>query len=117
MTQSEKQKQVEQILQAILNNSDDSFIQSIHSMIISRYGDRKSSRNATMTEEELKEANRNYMRAYRATHPRKPMTDEQRRKWNEYNRKYRHEHPEKVKKWNDDYIIRKAAKLAAETEE
>lgn len=78
---------------------------------------RKPSSNVTMTEEQLKEGHRDYMRAYRAHHPRKPMTDEQRRKWNEYNRKYRHEHPEKVKKWTDNYIIKKAAKIAAETEE
>jgi len=45
---------------------------------------------------------------------RKPMTDEQRRKWNEYNRKYRHEHPERVAAWTNNYILRKAAKLQAE---
>lgn len=33
--------------------------------------------------------------------------------WNEYQRRYREEHPEKVKQWRDNYIRRRAAKLAA----
>jgi hypothetical protein len=41
------------------------------------------------------------------------MTDEQRERWNAYSRKYRAEHPEKVRRWRQDYILRKASALAA----
>lgn len=48
-----------------------------------------------------------------AKRTRKPMTDEQRKHWNEYNRNYRREHPERVAAWTANYIMRKAAKLQA----
>lgn len=41
-------------------------------------------------------------------------TDEQRAKYNEYQKLYRQRNPERVKRWQRDYIMRKAARLAAE---
>lgn len=43
-----------------------------------------------------------------------PQTDAQRTAYNEYQKRYRREHPEAVKRWQDAYIMRKAARLAAE---
>lgn len=39
-------------------------------------------------------------------------TPEQREAWNAYLRAYRRDNPEKVKAWKDNYIKRRAAKLA-----
>ena len=33
--------------------------------------------------------------------------------WNEYQRRYRQEHPEKVKQWQENFYRRRAEKLAA----
>jgi len=43
-----------------------------------------------------------------------PQTDAQRTAYNAYQRRYRAEHPDAVKRWQRDYIMRKAARLAAE---
>lgn len=43
-----------------------------------------------------------------------PKTDEQRQRWQEYTKCYRREHPEKVKQWRRNYIMRAAARLQAE---
>jgi hypothetical protein len=45
------------------------------------------------------------------------MTDEQRKAYNDYQRRYRAENKDKARKWQQDYIIRKAAKLIAAKEE
>lgn len=42
-----------------------------------------------------------------------PRTEEQRQRMNAYLRQYRAEHPERVKRWRDNYIKRRAAKLLA----
>lgn len=34
--------------------------------------------------------------------------------WNEYQRRYREEHPEKVKQWRENYFRKQLAKLEAE---
>lgn len=91
MTQADKRKQVEMIISGLLNDADNDFVKSVVGMINKRYGEKKPRK-------------------------RKPMTDEQRHKWNEYNRNYRKAHPEKVRNWQDNYIIRKAEKLKAEQE-
>ena len=44
------------------------------------------------------------------------FTPEQRQRWNEYSRQYRAENPEKVRRWTQNYILRKAEKLRAEME-
>lgn len=43
-----------------------------------------------------------------------PRTEEQRSHYNAYQRDYRRRNPDKVQRWQRDYIMRKAAKLAAE---
>ena len=50
----------------------------------------------------------------RTTTYRRPATDEAREKANAYRRRYRQENPERVKRWRNDYIMRKAARLMAE---
>lgn len=42
------------------------------------------------------------------------MSQEQRERWNKYMREYRKNHPEAVKRWNDAYTLRRAAKLQAQ---
>lgn len=42
------------------------------------------------------------------------FTDDQRKRWNDYQRAYRAANPDKAKKWHEDYIMRQAVKLAAE---
>lgn len=44
---------------------------------------------------------------------RRPASDEAREHANAYRREYRRNNPERVKRWRDDYIIRKAAQLTA----
>lgn len=44
------------------------------------------------------------------------LTPEQRQRNNEYVKRYRHAHPEKVAQWRDSYILRRAARLQAEAE-
>lgn len=41
-------------------------------------------------------------------------TDEQREAYNAYQRRYRAEHRDKARQWQTNYIIRRAARLAAE---
>lgn len=43
-----------------------------------------------------------------------PQTDEQRQRYNAYQREYRQRNPDKARRWQQDYILRKAARLAAE---
>jgi hypothetical protein len=43
-----------------------------------------------------------------------PRTAEQRDHYNAYQRDYRRRNPDKVQRWQQDYILRKAARLAAE---
>lgn len=43
-----------------------------------------------------------------------PQNDEQRARWNDYQRVYRATHPERVRAWRDRYIVRKAQRLMAE---
>lgn len=43
-----------------------------------------------------------------------PQTDEQRQRYNAYQRAYRQRNPDKVRRWQQDYILRAAARLAAE---
>lgn len=45
---------------------------------------------------------------------RRARTGEARAKYNEYQKLYRQRNPERVKRWQHDYIMRKAARLAAE---
>lgn len=47
---------------------------------------------------------------------RRPVSDEARERANAYLRRYRAEHPERVRKWRDDYILRRAARIQAERE-
>lgn len=47
------------------------------------------------------------------TGSRYPRTVEQRQRLNAYLRQYRAEHPERVKRWRDNYIKRRAEKLLA----
>ena len=54
------------------------------------------------------------MEQARKTTYRRPATDEAREKANAYRRRYRQENPERVKRWRDDYIMRRAARLMAE---
>lgn len=47
------------------------------------------------------------------------MTPEQRQRLNAYHRKYCAEHPEKVKQWHENYVLRKAQRIldaASDTE-
>ena len=48
---------------------------------------------------------------------RKPATEAARQHAKEYQRRYRQENPDRVKKWRDNYILRKAAQLMAEAEQ
>lgn len=43
-----------------------------------------------------------------------PQTEAQRNAYNRYQREYRQRNPDKVRRWQQDYILRKAARLAAE---
>lgn len=45
---------------------------------------------------------------------RRARTNEQREAYNAYQRRYRAEHRDKVQAWQRAYIVRKAARLAAE---
>lgn len=45
---------------------------------------------------------------------RRARTDEQREAYNAYQRDYRRRNPDKARQWQRDYIMRKAARLAAE---
>lgn len=45
---------------------------------------------------------------------RRPATEEARQRYRAYQRQYRRTHKDRVRKWQDNYVIRKAAKLAAE---
>ena len=47
---------------------------------------------------------------------RRQMTDEQRVRWNEYTRRYRAEHPEKVRAWRQNTILRTAERLRSARE-
>ena len=40
--------------------------------------------------------------------------EERRERLNAYKRRYWKEHPEKVKQWRNDYIVRKATRILAE---
>ena len=40
--------------------------------------------------------------------------DRKRANWNAYMRQYRAAHPDKTREWRENYIMRKAARLAAE---
>lgn len=42
-----------------------------------------------------------------------PQTEEQRARFNAYQRDYRRRNPDKARAWRESYIIRKAARLAA----
>lgn len=42
------------------------------------------------------------------------LAPEQRQRSNEYIKRYRHAHPERVRAWRDAYILRRAEKLQAE---
>ena len=46
--------------------------------------------------------------------PRRRRTVEQRQRYNEYQRRYRAANRDKVQCWRNAYIMRKAARLAAE---
>lgn len=48
---------------------------------------------------------------------RRNMSEEQREAYNAYQRRYRAQHRDKARQWQQDYIIRKAAKLIAAKEE
>lgn len=54
------------------------------------------------------------MEQAKTTTYRKPATDAAREKANAYRRRYRKENPERVKRWREGYIMRKAARLMAE---
>lgn len=43
-----------------------------------------------------------------------PQTEAQREKYNEYQRLYRSRNRDRVRRWQQDYILRKAERLAAE---
>lgn len=46
---------------------------------------------------------------------RRPKTDEARQRQNEYLRRYRREHPDRVQQWRRNYILRAAQRLKAAT--
>lgn len=48
---------------------------------------------------------------------RRPASKEARERANAYLRRYRAEHPERVRAWRNAYILRKAARLTAEQAE
>lgn len=67
--------------------------------------------DSTMDPAEVKRLKRNaYMREYRKNHKCKRDTDHAR----EYNKQYRKKHPDKVRQWNRDFYLRKAAQILAE---
>ena len=45
---------------------------------------------------------------------RRTRTVEQRERYNAYQREYRQRNPDKARRWQRDYIMRKAARLAVE---
>lgn len=45
------------------------------------------------------------------TKKRKPMTPEQRERWNAYQRRYRQQHKDRVAVWRDAATLRRAARL------
>lgn len=47
---------------------------------------------------------------------RRPATDAARLHANAYHREYRRTHPDKVKRWRESYIMRAAARLAAQAQ-
>lgn len=51
-----------------------------------------------------------------AAQKKRTWTDEQRQRYNAYQRDYRRRNPDKTHKWQRDYILRKAARLKAEAE-
>lgn len=48
-----------------------------------------------------------------ATTTKRPMTPEQRERANAYLRQYRADHPDKVRAWRRNYILRAAARMTA----
>lgn len=44
-------------------------------------------------------------------------TDARRTAWNEYQKRYRAKHPDAVRRWRRTYILRAAARMAAESTE
>lgn len=69
-----------------------------------------SGRTPKMTVEERKEKKRTYLRKYRKTHS---MSKESREKHNAYQREYRKRNPEKIKLYDENRIIKKAAQILA----
>lgn len=59
----------------------------------------------------LREAMEQYISCDQKKKRRYTRTEEQRKAYNEYQRRYRAEHKDKVRQWQDNYIIRKAVKL------
>lgn len=50
------------------------------------------------------------------TDTKRVVSPEQRARQAEYLRRYRHEHPERVKAWRRTYILKAAARMQAESE-